>query len=99
MGLLKTVFEVNLQLFGQKGQAKTKLLFVIRDFIGATSLENLSTTIQKDLQSIWAGLSKPQGLEHSVLAEFFDISFVALPHKILKPSEFQDGLVAISARL
>src|SRR5947209_8079222 len=42
MGLLKTVFEVNLQLF-QKDQSTTHrslLFFVIRDHIGRTPLEN-----------------------------------------------------------
>src|ERR1700760_4805067 len=51
MGLLKTVFEVNLQLF-QKDQGTTNkslLFFVIRDHIGHTPLANLQNTLLADL--------------------------------------------------
>jgi hypothetical protein len=60
MGLLKTVFEVNLQLFQhtQTSKEKTLLLIVIRDHVGSTPLENLAKTLQNDLEKIWAGLSK-----------------------------------------
>ncbi|KAJ9477321.1 Protein SEY1 [Pseudozyma hubeiensis] len=94
MGLLKTVFEVNLGLF-QAGKAKTAgakdktlLLFVIRDHIGVTPLENLSATIMADLSKIWFSLSKPEGLENSNITDFFDFMFTTLPHKILQPVEF-----------
>ncbi|KAG8697808.1 Dynamin-like GTPase that mediates homotypic ER fusion, partial [Ceratobasidium sp. 395] len=63
MGLLKTVFEVNLSLFGKsKGSdgssQKTMLLFVIRDHVGATPLANLSATLTADMNKIWDGLAK-----------------------------------------
>ncbi|KAI7867302.1 root hair defective 3 GTP-binding protein-domain-containing protein [Mucor mucedo] len=59
MGLLKTVFEVNLTLFQtQKSKEKTLLLIVIRDHVGSTPLANLARTLQADLEKIWAGLSK-----------------------------------------
>ncbi|RKP18462.1 RHD3-domain-containing protein [Rozella allomycis CSF55] len=60
MGLLKTVFEVHLQLFQQPGDrmAKKLLLFVIRDFEGSTPLINLENTLRSDLDRIWRGLSK-----------------------------------------
>jgi hypothetical protein len=57
MGLLKTVFEVNLQLFQRKGASKTLLFFVIRDFIGTTPLDNLKATLIKDLEKIWSTLT------------------------------------------
>ena len=65
MGLLKTVLEVNLGLF-QAGKArhpsahkdKTLLLFVIRDHVGATPLQNLANTLKQDLNRIWDGLAK-----------------------------------------
>ncbi|CAG8624179.1 19517_t:CDS:10, partial [Racocetra fulgida] len=56
MGLLKTVFEVNLQLFQAargKEKEKTLLLFVIRDHVGSTPLANLSNTLTSDLERIW----------------------------------------------
>lgn len=97
MGLLKTVFEVNLGLFqagkaksggSSRGQDKTLLCFVIRDHIGATPLENLKNTLMADLVRIWDSLSKPQGLEQSTIDMFFDFTFVTLPHKLLQPKEF-----------
>ncbi|KAL1919515.1 uncharacterized protein VTP21DRAFT_2208 [Calcarisporiella thermophila] len=89
MGLLKTVFEVNLQLFhAQKGKEKTLLLFVIRDHIGTTPLGNLANTLTTDLENIWAGLSKPAGLEDCKIQDYFDLMFTTLPHKILQPEEF-----------
>lgn len=61
MGLLKTVFEVNLSLF-QAGKTKSNdrslLLFVIRDHIGATPLENLQNTLLADLNKLWDSLAK-----------------------------------------
>ncbi len=69
MGLLKTVFEVNLGLFGGSpsstsasgaaaSREKTLLLFVIRDYVGHTPLENLTNTLTKDMEKIWSSLSK-----------------------------------------
>ena len=50
MGLLKTVFEVNLQLFlkDSKSVSRTLLFFVIRDHLGTTPLENLKLTLLQD---------------------------------------------------
>ncbi|KAF3924141.1 hypothetical protein AA313_de0203618 [Arthrobotrys entomopaga] len=90
MGLLKTVFEVNLQLF-QKDKAtvhRSLLFFVIRDHIGHTPLENLKNTLLADLNNIWYGLSKPPGLESSKISDFFDFAFTTLPHKLLQPDQF-----------
>ena len=71
MGLLKTVMEVNLNLFQASrskspGASKEKalLLFVIRDHIGATPLANLQRTLTVDLERLWDGLSK---VLHSLL--------------------------------
>ncbi|GAA5977656.1 hypothetical protein JCM11641_006892 [Rhodosporidiobolus odoratus] len=107
MGLLKTVFEVNLGLFlaaKEKGksqgssQDKTLLLFVIRDHIGATPLQNLTNTLTADLQRLWSGLSKPSGLESSSIDDFFDLDFVALPHKLLQPDQFEDKVKELRGR-
>ncbi|ORX84913.1 root hair defective 3 GTP-binding protein [Basidiobolus meristosporus CBS 931.73] len=98
MGLLKTVFEVNLQLFQQKGKGKTLLFFVIRDFIGNTPLENLTATLTNDLNKLWSGLSKPEGLEDCQITDFFDFAFAALPHKILLPEKFDEGVAALRRR-
>ncbi|KAF9294912.1 Dynamin-like GTPase that mediates homotypic ER fusion [Linnemannia elongata] len=90
MGLLKTVFEVNLQLFGgNRGKEKTLLLFVIRDHVGSTPLANLSNTLKADLERIWQGLSKPEGLEDCKISDYFDFMFTTLPHKLLQPEQFE----------
>ncbi|GAA5980721.1 hypothetical protein JCM5350_006364 [Sporobolomyces pararoseus] len=107
MGLLKTVFEVNLGLFlaaKEKGkthsssQDKTLLLFVIRDHIGATPLSNLRNTLTADLNRLWDSLSKPPGLETCQISQFFDLDFVTLPHKLLQPEKFEQQVLELSTR-
>lgn len=88
MGLLKTVFEVNLELFQKTTQNKTLLFFVIRDHIGKIPLERLAETIKQDLDKAWMDLTKPTGMEKCSITDYFDFSFFGLPHKILLPEEF-----------
>ncbi|KAF2427161.1 protein SEY1 [Tothia fuscella] len=100
MGLLKTVFEVNLQLFikDSKSIPRSLLFFVIRDHIGSTPLSNLRNTLLADLARIWDSLSKPAGLENSRIQDYFDFAFVALPHKILQPEKFEQEVEKLSTR-
>ncbi|KAG0354729.1 RHD3/Sey1 [Gamsiella multidivaricata] len=99
MGLLKTVFEVNLQLFGgNRGKEKTLLLFVIRDHVGATPLANLSNTLKADLERIWHGLSKPEGLEDCKITDYFDFMFTTLAHKLLQPEKFDADVEQLRLR-
>ncbi|KAL2195648.1 RHD3/Sey1 [Corynascus similis CBS 632.67] len=100
MGLLKTVFEVNLQLFLKDRQSQTRslLFFVIRDHIGNTPLANLRDTLIQDLTRIWSSISKPQGLENSKIEDYFDFAFAALPHKILQPDKFLEEVDKLSTR-
>lgn len=97
MGLLKTVFEVNLQLFG-KDKTRSLLFFVIRDHTGQTPLENLRNTILKDLQNIWTGISKPKGLEDAKIDDYFDFAFVGLPHKVFALKQFEVEVEKLSKR-
>ncbi|KAI0397174.1 RHD3/Sey1 [Xylariaceae sp. FL0594] len=100
MGLLKTVFEVNLQLFLKDKQStpRSLLFFVIRDHIGNTPLANLRNTLIQDLTKIWSSISKPQGLEKSRIEDYFDFAFAALPHKILQPDKFVDEVKKLGKR-
>ncbi|KAI5454161.1 Dynamin-like GTPase that mediates homotypic ER fusion [Naganishia albida] len=108
MGLLKTVFEVNLSLFGGSAEQhaeglsssheKTLLLFVIRDHVGATPLVNLTATLTQDMEKIWASLAKPEHLKDASLYDYFDLSFAALPHKILMPEKFEKAVVDLRKR-
>lgn len=99
MGLLKTVFEVNLQLFlKDRSVPKSLLFFVIRDHLGHTPLENLRKTLMQDLSRIWSTSSKPKGLENSKIEDYFDFAFVALPHKILQPERFESEVAKLGRR-
>ncbi|KZP19790.1 root hair defective 3 GTP-binding protein [Athelia psychrophila] len=102
MGLLKTVFEVNLGLFGKKAadgtNGRTLLLFVIRDHIGVTPLANLRATITADLQKIWDQLAKPADFANVQLSDYFDLGFTTLPHKILAAAQFEQEVVNLRQR-
>lgn len=97
MGLLKTVFEVNLTLFQTAKPNKSLILFVIRDHIGTTPLANLQATVQADLQRIWESLSKPASAAEFSLSDFFDLQFYTLPHKILMPEQFAAQTAQLSS--
>lgn len=96
MGLLKTVFEVNLSLFGkaklQNNDHKVLLLFVIRDHLGVTPMESLAATITQDLLRIWEGLNKPADVAHLAFNDFFDLAFHTLSHKVLQNEKFLDDV-------
>lgn len=104
MGMLKTVFEVNLGLFQAAkskthvGKDKTLILFVIRDHIAQTPMENLSRTLLADMNRIWDSLSKPEGLESVSITDFFDFDFTSLPHKLLQPEEFDRQVLQLRSR-
>jgi protein SEY1 len=100
MGLLKTVFEVNLQLFvkDNKSIPRSLLLFVIRDHTGRTPLSNLRRTLLENLTRIWAAISKPPGLEESKIEDYFDFAFSALPHKLLQPELFEKEVAKLGRR-
>ncbi len=68
---------------------RTLLLFVIRDHIGTTPLANLANTLTADINKIWDSLSKPAELQDRKLSDYFDLSFTALPHKVLAADKFE----------
>jgi len=99
MGLLKTVFEVNMQLFlQQQGKIKTCLLFVIRDFTGRTPLSNLSDVLTNELNKMWKDISKPEEYSESTLSDYFDLMFTSLPHKIFLPEQFEEEVNNLKER-
>ena len=103
MGLMKTVFEVNLSLFGRAkldvaSDHKVLLLFVIRDHTGVTSLDSLSDTLTRDLTKIWDSLNKPAELAHFRFADFFDLAFHTLSHKIFQYENFQEDVRRLGDR-
>ncbi|KAI5289438.1 Dynamin-like GTPase that mediates homotypic ER fusion [Ascosphaera aggregata] len=100
MGLLKTVFEVNLQLFlkDKTSNPRSLLFFVIRDFVGNTPLDNLKATLIQDMTKIWQSLAKPPGLEESNITDYFDFEFAGLPHKKFQPKEFEQAVDKLGMR-
>ncbi|QGN15949.1 protein SEY1 [Kluyveromyces marxianus] len=96
MGLLKTVFEVNLSLFGKSEKRhKVALLFVIRDFTGQTPLESLETSLVIELEKMWSQLSKPKGCEETSFHDFFVPSFFGMGHKVFQPEQFDNDVKAL----
>lgn len=81
-----------------RNNPRSLLLFVIRDHLGTTPLANLKNTLMQDLRRIWAGLNKPQGMEKATIDDYFDMSFVALPHKILQPEKFVSEVAKLGTR-
>ncbi|KAF9653272.1 protein SEY1 [Thelephora ganbajun] len=102
MGLLKTVFEVNLGLFGKPAadgiNQRTLLLFVIRDHLGTTPMENLVATLTSDMEKIWDAISKPTELRDRQLKDYFDLSFTTLSHKLLRPDVFEADVNRLRGR-
>ena len=82
---------------GRRNQ-RTLLLFVIRDHIGTTPLANLEATLTADMQKIWETLSKPPELKDKQLSDYFDLSFAALPHKILAADKFESEVLELRKR-
>ncbi|MCH0629526.1 hypothetical protein JNB11_06095 [Kocuria palustris] len=106
MGLLKTVFQVNLLLFGKAKLSqdankdhRVLLLFVIRDFIGNTPLEITAGQLRVDLIKMWDTMDKPAELAHLRFDDFFDLDFHAIHHKILQPEDFKHDIALLGDRL
>lgn len=67
----------------------TILLFVIRDFAGVTSKENIQAVLLGDLQQLWSAIHIPQADGERRLEASFDVRFEFLPHKLLQNAEFE----------
>lgn len=61
-------------------------------------MENLAQTLRADLNKIWDSLSKPADLADRLLPDYFDLSFTALPHKILLPDKFESEVKELRKR-
>ena len=100
--LLRTVFQVHLQLFPQRPGAsqahRTKLHFVIRDKT-KTPLEKLEEILRADMDAIWDGIAKPDGVAGTSLSDFFSVSVSALPNPEVDEAEFDRAVGALRSRL
>jgi hypothetical protein len=43
-------------------------------------------------------LGQPEGLQHALLMDYFDLSFTTLPHKVLMPDKFEDEVKKLRGR-
>eukprot|EP00127_Corallochytrium_limacisporum_P004079 Clim_evm24s157 gene=Clim_evmTU24s157 len=96
--VIKIVLDLLLQLFHHKDSPKTMLMFVIRDYTGATPLERLTETLREDMHKIWGELNKPEEYKSSSLTDYFDLEFVGLPHLELQKEEFDKAVKGLSER-
>lgn len=94
--LLRTVFEVNLQLFASSQEAKCHLLFVIRD--ATQKDEIIKDQVRRDLDLIWRGLVLPPNLQNKKFEDFFIFHFFSLPHLRLKPDEFKESAAKLASK-
>ncbi|KAJ6228115.1 protein sey1 [Anaeramoeba flamelloides] len=93
-GLLKTVFEVNLELFTTE-QSRTLICFLVRDFTGTVEFPLLKKKILDNINLIWDQIQKPEQFKDSKIEQFFDLQFFNLVHKILQPKKFNKGVKQI----
>lgn len=94
LGLLKTIFEVNLKLFGQEG--KKRILFVLRDFNDASNnLTILKQQISKSMEEIWEKIKKPTQFNLCNVFDCFEFDFHTVAVKDFKPEEFIRDIAAL----
>lgn len=98
LGLLKIVLELNLQLFQKNKNSRTLLLFTIRDYDHATPKEDLTRTLNDDMNNIWSGISKPAGHENTSFLDFFDLAYVCLANKNYEEAKFREDVAALRKR-
>ncbi len=94
--LLQTVFNVNLQLFGDTHQRLT-IVIVARDHDGTISTARLEEQMREDLLRLWDGFEKPEGHEETKFGDCFTIKFVALPHKKYEADKFTTEVAKLAS--
>ena len=89
--MLRTVFEVNVQLFLAQSQTRTTLFFIIRDFT-TNAFDEICSQIKADMDGIWKDIQLPPQLEGKTIDDFFDFKFFATHHMLLERSKFDDDI-------
>lgn len=95
MSLLKTVFELNLQLFVKEESPKTLIVFVIRDREPDVPFDQIERDVMEDIMRIWDSIIPPEQFANSPINRFFDFQFTSLPHY----EHFYDAFVKEVAQL
>ncbi|EKG02865.1 hypothetical protein TCSYLVIO_006098 [Trypanosoma cruzi] len=90
MSLLRTIFEVNLQLFSHDSYTKEEkptLLVVLRDFTEVETRTHFET-VRKSFDKIWDNIVKPEAFKDSTIDTLFDLRYHVLPHFKLQRAAF-----------
>ncbi|CAG9327606.1 SEY1_2 [Blepharisma stoltei] len=88
VGLLKTIFEVNLRLFTL--EKKKRILFVLRDFNDQqNNLTVLKQQMSRTLEELWSKIKKPESYILLSVFDCFDFEFKTVSVKDFKPEEFK----------
>ena len=89
LGILKTVFTCDIQLFlaggggggGETGGLPRKTLyFAVRDYDDSTPQDTLRELAIADITKIWDGIPKPDTMGSTRLDDYFAIEFMFFPH-------------------
>ncbi|EPY19363.1 hypothetical protein STCU_05291 [Strigomonas culicis] len=97
LSLLRTIFEVNLQLFSHdsyKEEERPTLLIVLRDFTEEDTKPSL-TTVRKSFDTIWDNITRPPKFAGAKIDALFDLKYYVMPHYKLQKPEFNKSLVEL----
>ncbi|KAH0794748.1 root hair defective 3 GTP-binding protein [Histomonas meleagridis] len=94
--LLKTVFEVNIQLFSSSNESKCHLLFIIRD--PERDPKVIESDVRRDLAAVWSQMTLPSNLRGKEFEDFFIFHFLALPHYRIQHQEFLNSVQNLRSR-
>jgi hypothetical protein len=91
IGLLKTVFSMNMKLFNQS--LRHEILFVFRDFNELTDrIDVLKQQMIKSMERFWDEIKRPVSHQQLSVSECFNFKFYALASKEYMPDEFLAGV-------
>ncbi|KAG5470431.1 hypothetical protein LSCM1_01675 [Leishmania martiniquensis] len=94
LSLLRTIFEVNLQLFSHENyeaDEKPTLLIVLRDFTEDDPAPSLST-VRKSFDTIWENISRPARFECAGIDALFRLTYYVMPHYRLQKKDFMTSV-------
>ena len=89
--MLRTVFEVNVQLFLAQQEVKTKILFIIRDFT-TNAFEAICQNLKRDMNDIWKEISLPDQFKGRTIEDFFEFEFYTIHHMKIERPKFDEDV-------
>jgi protein SEY1 len=94
LSLLRTIFEVNLQLFNHDNyevEEKPTLLVVLRDFTEDDPAPSLAT-VRKSFDTIWENVTRPQQFQNATIDSLFHLKYYVMPHFKLQKEAFAESV-------